>query len=155
MWRKSTPELRSEVIGFWAEHQLLPDSADPNERALEVVLIVRDVASRRIVGLSTAAVVQFKQLANKYFYLYRSVIAPSYRIPGLDSKLMVDTRDFLEQRASEGEGPGCIGVLTFVENPAIIKVRNEAVWPASQMVFIGNDSRGREIRVYYFKRARI
>ncbi len=140
---------------FWTDHQLLPDTANPEERAFEVVLVVRDASSKSIVGLTTAGVVQFKQLANKYFYLYRSVLLPDYRFPGFVSKLIVDTRDHLESRAVSGEPPGCIGLLTFVENPNIIRVRDEAVWPASKMVFIGTDSRGRQIRVYYFKGARI
>ena len=48
-----------------------------------------------------------------------------------------------------------IGVITLVENEALKQHRNEAIWPASKMVYIGNSREGHHIRVYYFAGARI
>ncbi|MDZ7650060.1 MAG: hypothetical protein U5K54_24660 [Cytophagales bacterium] len=98
--------------------------------------------------------ITFKQLNNKNFYLYRSIILPGYRHPGLTSKLIVETRDFLESASQVILNP-CIGMLTFVENPRIQQFRREAIWPASKLAYIGMDKQGRHIRVYYFRGATI
>lgn len=154
VWRRSTPALREEILAFWESNKLLPPGTDAAERAAEAVLLVRD-GSGAIAGLTTAGIVQFKQLNSNNFFLFRSVILPGFRVPGLISRLIVQTRDFLEEFAATMKENRCIGMLTFVENPMLIRHRTEAVWPASKMVYIGSDPKGRHIRVYYFRGARI
>lgn len=83
------------------------------------------------------------------------MLRPDYRIPGLTSRLLVSTRDFLESIHSRDESNPAIGIITLVENRRLKEHRNEAVWPASGMVYIGNSGDGHHIRVYYFKGARI
>lgn len=153
VWQRTTPGLRAEITAFWETNKMLPEGVVAAERATQVVLIARSPAGA-IAGLTTADVVQFKQLNSNYFYLFRAAILREFRIPGLIAKMMVETRDFLEE-FSELQQNGCIGMLTFVENPSLLEHRNEAVWPASKMVYIGSDAKGRHIRVYYFKGARI
>lgn len=154
VWMKSVPGLREEIVAFWEVNRMLPPEADPKERAMQAVLVVRNLAGE-IVGITTADFVQFKQLNNNLFYLFRMAVVPQFRVPGIESKLIVDTRDILEAYAAKATENKCIGVLTFAENPQVIANRTWAVWPASKMVFIGNDAKGRHIRVYYFKGARI
>jgi hypothetical protein len=43
----------------------------------------------------------------------------------------------------------------MVENERLMKVRTEAIWRGSRMVYIGNTKSGKHIRVYYFKKALI
>ncbi|MEK6781261.1 MAG: ATP-binding protein [Bacteroidota bacterium] len=155
VWLKMSPALIKEVMEFWSTNKMLRAGFAAEERAQQVVLIVRDEKEKRIVGLSTAATVTFKQLNSHNFYLYRSIILPEYRQPGLASKVIVETRDFLESFSKMVSSNRCIGLLTFVENPKVQQFRREAVWPASKMVFIGTDKEGRHIRVYYFEGARI
>jgi hypothetical protein len=83
------------------------------------------------------------------------LIVPEYRIPGLTSKLLVLTRDFLESIHAMESADTPIGLITLVENEALKQHRNEAIWPASKMVYIGNSKEGHHIRVYYFSGARI
>jgi hypothetical protein len=154
VWQKTTPALRQEITDFWEANRMLPAGTDAGERATQAVQIVRSPEGA-IVGLTTADVVQFKQLNNNVFYLFRMSVLPQFRAPGIESKLIVDTRDVLEAYASKATVNKCIGMLTFVENPQVIAYRTWAVWPASKMVYIGSDSKGRHIRVYYFKGAKI
>lgn len=149
----STPELESEIVEFWSAHRMLPPEADARERAKQVVLIARHQG--KIVGLSSADVVKYRQLNDNVFFLFRMVVLPQFRIPGIESKMIVTTREILEAFAETQTANKPIGMLTFVENPQLIAKRREAVWPASKMVFIGNDKAGRQIRVYYFKGATI
>ncbi len=89
------------------------------------------------------------------FYALRLMLLPQYRIPGLTSKLLVETCGFLESIHDQDENDKAIGVITLVENERLKEKRNEAIWPASKMVYIGNSHDGHHLRVRYFKGARI
>lgn len=154
VWQHNSPQVTNEVLRFWEDNKMLRPGFPAADRAGEVVLIVRNRESK-IVGLSTAGVVKLKQLNNNAFYLYRSIVLPAYRHPGLADKLIVETRDFLENFNKEVTENVCVGILVFVENLRLQQFRREAVWRASRMAYIGRDKEGRHIRVYYFKGARI
>ena len=147
-WRLSLEHLwRQEVPGLTAE--------EIAKRLDQVVYIVDD-GQGNVVGVSTAYKTFIKQL-NNYLYAFRCFIAPAHRVPGLTSALLVKTRDYLEA-IHKNDGPEnerCVGIITLVENDRIMEHRREAVWPASKMVYIGNSPKGKHIRVYYFKGARI
>lgn len=153
VWTRVGTELQEEIITFWKTNQLLPPDADAVERARQVVFVVRNEG--RIVGLTSAALVKYARLNNNLFFAFRMAVLPQFRIPGVESKLLVETRDFLEAYTETQSANKAIGILAFVENPNLRANRNEAVWPASKMVYIGNDTSGRHIRVYYFKNVRI
>lgn len=155
VWQKMTPQRVDEVVQFWTENGMLRPGVSATERANQVVMMVRNEQSNQVVGISTAEIVVFKQLNENRFYLYRCVILPGYRFPGLASKLIVETRDALEVYNKSAKLFPCIGMITFVENPRFQQARREAIWRASKMAYIGIDKKGRHIRVYYFKGATI
>lgn len=151
-WQRDASDIAEEVLQLWNGHGG-PVGAAGRERLRQLVFAVRE-ANGRVVGLSTAFKVYIKQLRH-YFYAIRLMLLPEYRIPGLTSKLLVATRDFLELIHAQDLPHAPIGIITLVENPRLREHRNEAVWPASGMVYIGNTGSGQHIRVYYFKGARI
>lgn len=155
VWQKMTPALVDQVVKFWDDNKMLRPGFSSAERARQVVLIVRSKAEKKIIGLSTAELITFKQLNNNNFYMYRSIVLPGFRHPGLASKIIVGTRDLLEAYNKTVTVNACIGMITFVENPRIQEFRREAIWMASKMAYIGMDKQGRHIRVYYFKGATI
>jgi len=155
IWQSMSPELVQEVISFWDEHKMIRPGLSTEERARQGVLVIRSKTESKIIGLTTAGVVNFKQLNGNNFYLYRSIILPAYRHPGLPDKLIIETRDFLEAYNKKVTENPCIGILAFIENPRYQQFRREAIWPASQMAYVGMDKQGRHIRVYYFKGATI
>jgi len=152
VWMNVTPDLQRDIVDFWNSNNMLNPAVDSQARAQQVVLTVRN--NGKIVGLTSADFVKFHQLNDNLFYLFRMIVLPELRLPGIGSKLIVETRDILEDYAEKQTTNKCIGLLTIVENPQLIAQRNEAVWP-SKMVYIGNDKAGRPIRVYYFKGVRI
>jgi hypothetical protein len=151
VWQKDVSTLRSAVLGLWLDHGG-PTGSAAEERLKQLAFIVRGEHGD-IVGISTAFKVYVKRMRN-YFFAIRLLLHPDHRIPGLTSKLLVSTRDFLESIAVQEANPA-IGIITLVENERLKASRNEAIWPASQMVYIGNSAEGHHIRVYYFKGARI
>lgn len=152
VWGGDGSALKEPMLSFWKAHRG-PVGDEAAERLKQLVFVVRD-ESGAIVGASTAFKAYVKQLRN-YFFIFRLMIAPECRIPGLTSKLLVLTRDLLESICGEEVPDTPIGLLTLVQNEKLKKYRNEAIWPASKMVYIGNTPDGHHIRVYYFKGARI
>ncbi len=150
VWGTGSEDIRRQVLALWKDHGG-PTGKAGEERVKQLVFVVRDGAT--VVGLSTSLKVYVRQLRN-YLFAVRLMVAPDFRVPGLEAKLVVITRDFLESiHAGDAENPA-IGIIALVENPRL-KARNEAVWRASRMVYIGNSAEGHHIRVYYFKGARI
>lgn len=151
VWKKDDPVVSGEVSGVWKKVGLQDEEI--RQRMNQLVYVVKD-EDGHVAGISTAFKVYISQLHN-YMYAFRCMLTEDNRIPGLTSKLLVMTRDFLES-IHETDGPEkAIGLITVVENERIKQHRTEAVWPASGMVYIGNTKGGHPIRVYYFRGARI
>ena len=155
LWQKKDLPVGAEVKKLWKKN--FPSFTDDqlNTRLQQVVFALR-TEDGKVVGVSTAHKAYIEQLKNR-MYNFRCFIDPEHRIPGLTSTLLVKTRDLLEERyLTDGEDDTrCIGMITLVENERIMKYRNEAIWPASKMVYIGNSPKGFHIRAYYFKKALI
>lgn len=153
VWMNVSPGLANEIVSFWMVNRMLPEGIDAHARSKQVVLVIRNKG--KIVGLTSAEIVRYRQLNNNLFYFFRMIVLPEIQLPGIGSKMVVETRDFLESQAEKQMTNKCIGMITIVENPQLVATRNQAVWPSSKMVYIGNDKHGHHIRVYYFKGAKI
>jgi hypothetical protein len=153
LWNKDVTHISGQVIDIWKRNGG-PVGEQASGRLAQLVFVVRNEGGE-VVGISTAFRAYVKQLRNNFFAL-RLMLIPQYRIPGLTSRLLVSTRDFLESiHENDPVDQRTIGVITLVENQQLKEGRNEAIWPASRMVYIGNSKEGHHIRVYYFKGARI
>ena len=152
VWRTDLRQVGDQVLNIWMLHRG-PKGKAARERLKELVYVVKNNRGE-VVGISTAFKAHVKQLRN-YFFVFRLMIIPGYRVPGLTSRLLVLTRDFLESIHSTETEDKPVGLVTLVENDDLKIHRNEAIWPASKMVYIGNSKEGHHIRVYYFAGARI
>lgn len=153
LWHKKNSLFHDSVKLLWKKNFSALTEEQINTRLQQVVFALR-TAEGEVVGVSTSYKAYIQHLKN-HLYAFRCFIDPAYRIPGLTSTLVVRTRDFLEEiHTVDGtEEERCIGMITLVENERIMKFRNEAIWPASRMVYIGNSPKGYHIRAYYFKKA--
>jgi len=140
-------------MSFWEGHEALPLLADPEERAGETVFLSR-APGGEIAALCTARELQLKRFQNS-FYFYRSMTSVEYRRKGLALDLLLRTQTFFERRFTTGEGRGPIGILIIIENPSIAKRFRVAVETRTGFVFMGYNTRGQPIGVYYFKGATI
>jgi hypothetical protein len=152
VWQKVTPDLKREIIEFWKRCNALPPAEDPEERADQVVFIVRS-ESGEIAGLNTAVKV-FAKRFNNSFYFYRTMTAPGFRVAGIADELVVRTRDFLEDLFKRETEKTCIGILMTLESEILNTRFNEAIRP-NKFIFMGYNERGHQIRVYYFEGAEI
>jgi hypothetical protein len=152
LWEPGRDEDREKVKILWRKYRALEAESHIEKRSREIVYVVKNTGDEAI-AVSTARPVQAPFLNNHHFYEFRCFIDPSFRIPGLDSLLAVKTKTFLEQQ--KDSVTKFKGILMIIENEALRSQRTKAVWNASQMVFMGYNSKGHHIRVGYFKGARI
>jgi len=149
---RDDPKLAAEIIDVWGKNNMLGDSKSRAERVKQVVMVVRN-KDHEIVGISTAYPTYVEKLKNTLF-AFRCMLLPEFRYPGLLTKLTVKTRDHLEKIHSTYD-PYCIGLIAEIQNSKLSKFRKEAVYPGSELTFIGYSKNGFQIRVYYFKGVKI
>ncbi|MEQ8361517.1 MAG: hypothetical protein RH948_01545 [Cyclobacteriaceae bacterium] len=153
LWKKDLGELKKEVIIMWKQHNPGFEEAKAEERANQMVLVVKN-EFEQVIGVSTAFKVYIKQFRN-FMYSIRLMVLPEYRSQKLATDLLVRSRDFLESIHQEDQPDPPIGMITLVENELLKNNKREAIWPASKMIYAGNSNKGHHIRVYYFKGATI
>ncbi|ELR68486.1 hypothetical protein C900_00320 [Fulvivirga imtechensis AK7] len=152
IYEQKDEALKQKVISFWAALNAIPPQVDINARANELVFMALD--NDQVIGVTTAQRAKIKQLNDNYFYAFRTLIHPDYRIPGLVDKLAVLTRDYFGALYQE-QKTDCIGLITLVENEQMKQQRREAVYPSTGFVFIGRSKAGHHLRVCYFPGAKI
>ncbi len=155
LWKKDETEWLSKIQQLWKRNFPMMPEHILSQRVHEVAFAVT-TANGEVVAVSTAYKTYIEQLKH-HLYGFRCFVDPAYRVPGLTTKILVKTRDWLEEiYLNDGpESDRCIGVITMVENERLMKHRNEAIWRGSGMVYIGNTPQGKHLRVYYFKKALI
>jgi len=150
VWSLKNQDLLDEIVDAWTKVGAIPGNQSGMDRAKQVVYIVRN-AENKIIGISTAYLANVPLLKNNLF-VFRCMIFPGFRIPGLLAKLTSMSLQYLES-IHHSLKQKVVGVFTEVENKELHKM-NYAVLP-SGFTFIGYSKRGNPIRVYYFKGAKI
>jgi hypothetical protein len=151
----SGKEVEQAAITYWKKHKVILKEEVLQQRASELVMVAYD-DNNKVIATSTGAKTKVKLLNNNWLYQYRCFIDPNFRVIGFDYHLTQQSLDALEA-AGQKDAENPIGVFTVIENAGLYnnKVNNAAVWRAYKMYFIGFNSKGQPIRVYYFKDAMI
>lgn len=153
VWQAITPELEAEIIQFWLDQKALPSEEEAKKRVPQVAFVARNPAND-IVAISTVYPQMSPQLANYLFYA-RVFVADAARRSHTGQDLLLTAVEFFESRFKEGHNPKIIGLFLEVENAALKQARNQAVWPTTGFVYLGQNARGDHLRVRYFEGARI
>ncbi|WP_420317574.1 hypothetical protein [Ekhidna sp.] len=151
VWVEKTDELIQEIISFWNQYNAIPPSEDIVKRAKQVVIVARN-ANNQIIGVTTSYLTDYPTLKNNLF-VFRGMISPVYRVPGLFIKITKETIQVLETYSkSIGEEDRPIGLIAEMENPHLKSVGSTKT--PSGMTLIGFSKKDNPIYVYYFKGAR-
>lgn len=147
VWNSGDSDLTNKVAEFWSS-EVKMDYSTVMERIDQIVYVILDKEGE-VRGVSTAVRTRHDPL-NTDFWLYRCFISEKVRAPALDTVLLIKTRDFLEE-LKEG---GVKGLILVAQHP-FLKAWNKAVWPDTEMMYVGNTLDGDPVRIYYFKGARV
>lgn len=140
------------AVALWSRFGAL-SPAEAERRASEVEFVAVDEEDG-VVGLSTVYLDRRPQLRMDLWH-YRTYVHPDHRQSDLAFLLIHTTLERLEGRFVAGEDERAPGMVFELQNELLKRSRNEAVWPTTGFVFIGENPRGDHVYVRYFAGAEV
>jgi len=151
-WKIESVENDDAVLQFWEREGALANDIKAQERLREVVLDARD-ADGRLAGVCTAVTMTLPRLAQPMYY-FRCFVGKPWRNTRLVYKMLMQAFDLLETYA-RANGYPCIGMVLELENSRFNESLRSAVWPRTRFIYAGKSGRGLELRVRYFRGAKL
>lgn len=152
VWPQISQRDSEDLLAFWKAHHAIPNEDEARRRLSQVVLLARD-ADGEIAGVCTAYPATPPQLGQPV-YVWRVFIAPAWRSSRLMFNLGSRSCAVLGEYA-RAHGYPCIGILVELENERFKEVGRQAEWPRPRFTYIGKSPRGLDVRIHYFKGARL
>jgi hypothetical protein len=145
-----TGDTAEEVLRFWAERGAL-EGEQARARLPEVICLLRR-ESGEIAGVNSAFPDEVELIANRRFWVYRSLLAAE----AVDAGPAMIGHAFaaLEAEFEPGAG-GPIGLCVLVRDPVEMERRPEAEWTDPRMLYAGYDGDGAQVRIGYFAGATV
>jgi len=151
-WQSLDAETGAAIRDFWLREQANVEGDEATRRLEEVVAHVVD-ENGELAAVATVATKILPRLGQPMYY-YRCFVGKAWRSRKLVRPLLRRTQKVLEQYAREHDYP-CIGILLELENAGFTDTLRWAQWPGVGFSYIGVSPRGLELRVWYFRGARL
>ena len=151
-WQRQTSEQSDAVIAFWEREHANVEGERAVQRVREVVVQAVD-ENGALAAISTVEARTIPRLGQPMWY-YRCFVGAAWRDRKLPRPLLRRSFDVLESWSRERGFP-CIGVLLELENTGFARTLQRAWWPGSDFVYIGRSANGLDLRVRYFRGARL
>ncbi len=151
-WPQGTPKDGAAVLEFWRREKAIGDEAHAQQRLREVVLHACTEAGE-VAGICTAVPLTLPRLGQPMYY-YRCFIGSQWRNSRLVFNMVNRAFDTLQDFARD-QGFPCIGVVLELENARFDQTLRSPVWPKTGFIYIGRSPRKFELRVRYFRGARL
>lgn len=151
-WQTDLPDEGEAVLAFWKRENAIGNEEQARSRLKEIVVHARD-AQDEVAGVCTAIPMTLPKLAQPMYY-YRTFIAAKYRKSMLFLHLWNRALPILEGHARARDFP-CIGVLIELENSRFGETGRDPVWGKHGFTYIGRSQRGHDLRVTYFRGAKL
>ncbi|NLA68588.1 MAG: hypothetical protein GX856_10180 [Gammaproteobacteria bacterium] len=153
VWKQVTPELESQLIALWARNRALPDPTRAAERAQQAVAVGVD-DSGAVWGVGTA-VLGIVPSFGQPTYLYRQFFDVGARGLKQTMPFLNLARDTLEAYNASLPRPEAVGVMFELQNDGLARHYQALYEEQARAHFIGWSPRGNQLRMMYFKGARI
>lgn len=150
-WPTIEPAQADAIRAFWLREGALNDEAAMAERVKQVVLHSLD-AEGRVAGVCTA--LPTTAPLGQPMYFWRCFVGAQWRSTPLVMSLLKRSCAWLEDYAI-AHGYPCIGVLLELENTRFRDKGRMANWWNPRFTYIGRSARGLDLRVHYFKGAKL
>lgn len=151
-WKRIENETADAIRAFWTREQANVAGDEALRRVQQVVLHVVD-QNDEIVAVATANPKVLPRLGQPLFY-YRCFVGKAWRSGRLVRPMLRRAQRVLEAYAHERDFP-CIGVLLELENAGFAMAMQWAHWHTTGFSYIGKSPRGLDLRVCYFRGARL
>jgi len=151
-WPSIRPADALALRQFWLQQGALASEAQITERLQQVVLHAC-AADGSVAGVCTALAVTPPHFGQP-LYFWRCFVGTAWRHTPLVRALLQRSCALLESYAI-AHGYPCIGILLELENERFRDTVRTAVWWNPHFTYIGRSARGLDLRVRYFKGARL
>jgi hypothetical protein len=151
-WKLDHTADDEAILAFWKSEGAVPDGDKAKERLQQIVAHARD-ATGSVAGVCTVVPIQHPRLGQPLYY-YRCFIGKTWRKSRLVFTLLIRAFETLEAYAREHNYP-CIGVILELENSRFGNTLRAAVWPSTGFIYIGKSQRNLDLRLRYFRGARL
>jgi hypothetical protein len=151
-WPSVQAEDAERIRAFWRAEGALTDDAQINERLPQLVAhaVTPDGA---VAGVCTAYLTTPPSLGQPMYY-WRTFVGARWRTTPLVMRLLKRSCVVLEDHAAANGHPA-IGILLELENTRFRERGRAAQWFNPRFTYLGKSSRGLDLRVLYFKGARL
>lgn len=150
-WPSISAENGDAICDFWRREGAFADEAQMKTRLPQIVMhATRD---GEVAGVCTAMTMTPPQLAQPIYY-WRTFVGKAYRATPLVMMLLKKSCVLLEEHA-RANGYPAIGILLELENDRFRDKGRAAVWFNPRFVYVGRSQRGLDLRVFYFKGAKL
>lgn len=151
-WQRLDVATGDAIRAFWLREQANVAGDEATRRLTEVVAHVVDEQGQ-FAAVATATPKVLPRLGQPLYY-YRCFVGRTWRASKLVRPLLRHTQKVLETYARANDYP-CIGMLLELENEGFADTLRWAHWSGVGFSFIGISPRGLDLRVWYFRGARL
>ncbi len=151
-WQREDFALETAAIKFWRQHELLPARVDERARSRSLSAIA--YADDEVAGVSTI-IVRLLPMVRARIAMFRCSVAPEHRRLGLAAQLAVTSRDLVEVWSRDNPAREVLGMGCVVQGAELSEKKEQPVWPISGMGLVGYNLRGEQIRVVWFRHAKL
>lgn len=151
-WQRLDAATGEAIRAFWLREQANVAGDEATRRLTEVVAHVVDEQGQ-LAAVATATPKVLPRLGQPLYY-YRCFVGRDWRASKLVRPLLRHAQKVLESWARAHAYP-CIGVLLELENEGFADTLRWAHWSGVGFSYIGVSPRGLDLRVWYFRGARL
>jgi|SRR5690242_759809 len=151
-WQQLEASAAEAIRAFWIGENASVVGDEADRRLAQVVAHAQD-GEGRITAVATAVPLLYPRLGQPMYY-YRCFVGRAWRGRNLSRTLLRHTQAVLEAFAREHDFP-CIGILLELENEEFARVLQAPQWSVPAFTYIGKSERGLDLRVWYFRDARL
>lgn len=151
-WKQLDPATADAIRAFWIREHANVEGAEATRRLSEVIAHVVN-ENGDLVAVSTATPKILPRLGQPMYY-YRTFVGQSGRTSTLLRPMLSHAQEVLERYARAHDFP-CIGILLELENTGFSRALRWANWHGVNFSYIGISPRGLELRVWYFRGAKL
>ena len=151
-WQKLDPADGEAIRAFWTGEDANVEGEEATRRLPQVVAHVVDELCA-LAAVATAETRILPRLGQPLYY-YRCFVGKAWRASKLVRPLLRHTQRVLEDYARANDFP-CIGMLLELENEGFTDTIRWARWGVVDFSYIGISPRGLELRVWYFRGAKL
>jgi hypothetical protein len=152
VWQKPDAAIERDVLAFWRESKLVAEDADAASRLRNLCVVARD--GGRIVGVLEAEMKMMNAVGDR-FAMLKPTIAPEYRETAVPTQ--IQALGFVEMELWSAVHPEekAMGIAAVAESRDNIRQLRDPAWPPVQYGIVNHTRKGEQVRIGWFKGARI